>query len=143
MSKKTQYLCYRCLQSEEKRLVKCPSCEVVYFCSEEYNIFSDKFDKYHHRKIPFYKGVNEIIIGLASHPSRLNAMVDMATRMKKERLSILKLISLEERKMKLKLKSVRGTIETAQIVLELDELEQERELRPLFASQGQHFQQLL
>ncbi|KAJ3652345.1 hypothetical protein Zmor_018320 [Zophobas morio] len=121
-------ICYRCLQSEGKILVKCPSCELVYFCSEECNSLSDKFDKYHYCKIPFYQAVSEIIIGLERQPSRLSAMVDMATRMREERLSILKLISLEERKKKLKLKSVRDSIETAQIVKELEELEKEREL---------------
>ncbi|XP_044253101.1 uncharacterized protein LOC123004050 [Tribolium madens] len=101
-SQEDKYIvCFECLKSQGKRLIRCPSCELVYFCSEHCNRLNDKTSKHHPCKVTFYDAVLEIIKDEVQ-PSRIQVLLKMAEKMKKERIAVLHLLEMDEKVRKLK-----------------------------------------
>jgi ankyrin repeat protein len=119
-------VCYQCLKQQGKKLIRCPSCELVYFCSQECNALNNKHDSRHHCKMLFYDTVNEIING-QPQPSRLQVLLEMADKMKKERLAMFELKVLNEKMSKIKYISNRMKKRGDELLHNFKKLEREKE----------------
>lgn len=87
-------ICFQCLKGKGKRLIRCPSCELVYFCSEHCNILNNKTSKYHTCKVTFYKEISEIIKD-EPQPSRINVLLKMASKLSSERIALSQLMEMQ------------------------------------------------
>ncbi|EFA07740.1 uncharacterized protein LOC107398399 [Tribolium castaneum] len=119
-------VCFQCLKSEGKHLIRCPSCELVYFCSEHCNRLNDKISKFHPCKVTFYDAVLEIIKDQVQ-PSRINVLLKMAEKMRKERIAMIHLLELEEKVKKLKFIPTRTRIRFEELYNKFQIAEKERE----------------
>ncbi|RZB40931.1 Ank 2 domain containing protein [Asbolus verrucosus] len=119
-------VCFQCLKKSGKKLLKCPSCELIYFCSEECNILSNATCDYHNCKILFYDAISQII-GEEPQPSRLAVLLEMAAKVREERIAMFKLRDLREKLANMKLKTRTTKQEAQQLLLNFRKLKKEKE----------------